>query len=218
MGADESFLARWSRRKSAAATSLAQKPQPVKEASFEIGADQPVAVEPPAAADLENLPPTDSIGAGSDLRAFLAPGVPPDLARAALRRAWLADPAIRDFVGLSENSWDFTAPDGVPGFGTVTPDQVRQLLAQLTREVGREEPVPASAEATASGEPTAAPLQSHSRIRTAEGQGTDGKPEAITAQPGLQSAGENIPTQREFGRCELSPSLPPRRHGGALPQ
>jgi hypothetical protein len=56
------------------------------------------------------LPPIESIGAESDIRCFLAPGVPAELTRAALRRAWVVDPAIRDFVGLSENSWDFDRP------------------------------------------------------------------------------------------------------------
>jgi hypothetical protein len=53
------------------------------------------------------LPPIESIGAESDIRCFLAPGVPVELTRAALRRAWVVDPRIRDFVGLSENSSDF---------------------------------------------------------------------------------------------------------------
>jgi hypothetical protein len=44
--------------------------------------------------DLANLPPIQSIGGGSDIRPFLAPGVPADLTRAALRRAWSTDPAI----------------------------------------------------------------------------------------------------------------------------
>jgi hypothetical protein len=39
--------------------------------------------------------------------------VPQDLARAALRRAWTVDPAIRDFVGLFENCWDFNASGAV---------------------------------------------------------------------------------------------------------
>ena len=80
--------------------------------------------------DAANLPPIESIGAGSDIRPFLALGVPADLTRAALRRAWSTDPAIRDFIGLSENSWDFNAQDGVPGFGSLT----RQLVARMTGE------------------------------------------------------------------------------------
>jgi hypothetical protein len=29
---------------------------------------------------------------------------------AALRRAWVSDPVIRDFIGIAENQWDFTNP------------------------------------------------------------------------------------------------------------
>jgi hypothetical protein len=63
--------------------------------------------------DAASLPPIGSIGPASDVRPFLEPGVPQDLARAALRRAWIVDPAIRGFVGLSENFWDFDASDAV---------------------------------------------------------------------------------------------------------
>jgi hypothetical protein len=87
--------------------------------------------------NVANLPPIESIGAGTDIRPFLAPGVPADLTRAALRRAWLTDPAIHDFIGLSENSWDFNAQDGVLGFGSLIPDSPRQLLARTTREAER---------------------------------------------------------------------------------
>jgi hypothetical protein len=38
-------------------------------------------------------------------------------------KALWRDPAIRNYVGLSENSWDFNAPDGVPGFGPLNPKQ-----------------------------------------------------------------------------------------------
>jgi hypothetical protein len=57
----------------------------------------------------------------------LAPGVPPDLTRAALRRAWVADPKIHDFIGIAENQGDFTAVDAMPGFGPLgSPDDVRR--------------------------------------------------------------------------------------------
>jgi hypothetical protein len=72
--------------------------------------------------DTASLPPIPSISAGSDIRPFLSTGVPADLTRAALRRAWSVDATIRDFIGLSENSWDFNArgdpsafhPEGLP--------------------------------------------------------------------------------------------------------
>jgi hypothetical protein len=44
--------------------------------------------------------------------------------------AVLTDPAIRNFVGLAENSWNFNAPSDVPGFGPLLPtDDVEGLLA-----------------------------------------------------------------------------------------
>jgi hypothetical protein len=76
-------------------------------------------------------PSIGSIGPGSDIRPFLAPGVPQDAAREALRRAWIADPAIRTYIGPSENSWDFNAPGGVPGFGSpITTEADRVLTKQ----------------------------------------------------------------------------------------
>jgi hypothetical protein len=90
-----------------------------------------------------NLPPIGSIGAGSDIRPFLAPGVPAHLTRAALRRAWSTDPAIRDFIGLSENSWDFNAPDGVPGFGSLTPQRLARMNGKAeSSDTERGVPVP----------------------------------------------------------------------------
>jgi hypothetical protein len=82
-----------------------------------------------------SLPPIESIGAGSDIRPFLVPGVPQDLTRAALRRVWLTDPVIRDFIGLSENSWDFNAPDAVPGFSSLITDDAGRHLARLPEEL-----------------------------------------------------------------------------------
>jgi hypothetical protein len=89
---------------------------------------------PQSVFDAPSLPPIESIGSGSDIRPFLKPGVPQDLTRAALRRAWAVDPAIRDFIGLSENSWDFNGPDGVPGFDSLTTDGPGRLLARKMEE------------------------------------------------------------------------------------
>ena len=131
----EDFLARWSRRKREAA---AARPEPVTEQPAASAAASEKS-EPPSATPVPGsqpepaaeLPPIDSIDSGTDIRAFLKQGVPQDLARAALRRAWNSDPAIRDFIGLSQNAWDFTAPEGVPGFGPFAPDAARQLVAQV---------------------------------------------------------------------------------------
>jgi Protein of unknown function (DUF3306) len=64
-----------------------------------------------------SLPSIDAITADTDIIAFLQSGVPAELTRAALRRAWTSDPAICDFIGVAENQWDFNDPNGIPGFG-----------------------------------------------------------------------------------------------------
>jgi hypothetical protein len=130
---DGSFLARWSRRKRGATPNSVEQSKPANATDGAAPESTPPSdIRPPF--DPASLPPIGSIGAATDVRAFLTAGVPADLTLAALRRAWSSDLAIRDFVGLSENSWDFNAPDGVPGFGSVKAEDLRQLLAQVIGE------------------------------------------------------------------------------------
>src|SRR5260370_3793402 len=116
MSGDESFLARWSRRKRnvAAQRDAGKKPPP---SAAEIA--KPVSPTTGEAPPPIPLPLIESIESGSDITAFLAPGVPVELTRAALRRAWKAAPAIRDFIGLSEKAWDFNATGKLPSCGSL---------------------------------------------------------------------------------------------------
>jgi hypothetical protein len=140
MNDPENFLDRWSRRK-LATEDAAKEPAPVPssaDASEKSLADiEPQTQEDELSApanpvfDLASLPPLESISAETDIRAFLAPGVPAELTRAALRRAWRADPKIREFVGLAESAWDFNAPDSMLGFGPFeVTDELRRLVAK----------------------------------------------------------------------------------------
>jgi hypothetical protein len=61
------------------------------------------AVVAAASVDSIKLPPVASIRRESDIRPYLHPTVPSDVTTAALRRAWSTDPAIRDFVGMTED-------------------------------------------------------------------------------------------------------------------
>jgi hypothetical protein len=79
--------------------------------------------------DVASLPPIESIAAATDVRPFLAPGVPRGLSLAALRRAWVIDPRIRNFRGLQENDWDFTDPNGMPGFDPFEPIENGKIFA-----------------------------------------------------------------------------------------
>ena len=148
MSDQEKFLTRWSRRKRDTAKRIeVEKPTaPAADdsAKQEIKSDQSIVTRPreseapPAPGfDLTKLPSLESIGANSDITAFLQPGVPSALKHAALRRAWAADPAIRDFVGLAENAWDFTDPEAMVGFGGLDPKyDVKKIVAEIFGEAG----------------------------------------------------------------------------------
>ena len=132
------FLDRWSRRKREAADHSA------RDKSSDTASPSSVTEAKEPAAELEfdpaSLPPIESITAESDIRPFLKPGVPAELTRAALRRVWSADPAIRDFIGLIENPWNFNDPHGVPGFGPMPAgENIASLLAQSIGALVREQ-------------------------------------------------------------------------------
>jgi TorA maturation chaperone TorD len=109
MSDSENFLSRWSRLKQESEVA-----SPDKEVA---SPDKDVPFPAPPAFDPASLPPIESIVADSDIRQYLHADVPPELTRAALRSAWAADPAIRDFVGIAESQWDFNDPAAIPGFG-----------------------------------------------------------------------------------------------------
>lgn len=134
---DEDFLKRWSRRKREVAKEeeAARAPEPDVAAE---AADAPAPGETETQFDPASLPPVESITSLSDVTAFLREGVPAELTRAALRRVWTADPAIRDFVGLAENAWDFTDPNAMPGFGPLEDtEEVRRMIARVVGEIGK---------------------------------------------------------------------------------
>jgi hypothetical protein len=250
MSEPENFIARWSRRKHEAAQEAeAAKPAAAPEPTAE-GAptdDAPrrgdVAAlaradtsEPPQSAfDLEKLPPIESITAESDIRAFLRPGVPPELTRAALRRAWATDPKIRDFVGLADYDWDFNTPGAIAGFGALEPSE--ELRQQVARMVGRsladgqsEKPDPTPPEV-----PQASPsieTSNESRATTAvapteqeqSNRGTpDGQPDNTgsdlhNSQTIPQRGKENVALQSGTESPDEHRSTAKRSHGSALPK
>jgi hypothetical protein len=165
------------------------------------------------------LPPIESIAGGSDIRPFLAAGVPADLTRAALRRAWSADPTIRDFIGLSENSWDFNAPGGVPGFGSLPELDARRLLARVIGETEALDPAPPAAERLLDDQPLVPSSEAGQQAPCSVPDQTklirDTDPDHRNPMPGAET--NNIAMQHETGERESRAPLPRRRHGGALP-
>jgi len=223
MSDHEGFLARWSRKKRS--TDSAPR-DPAESTTRGETAPDPATPESPAPALLSEeaqpsldpalLLPVDSIGPESEIGAFLAPGVPPALARAALRRAWSADPAIRDFIGLSENSGDFNLPGGMHGFGSVTAEQVRRLLARAT---GAPEDPSRSTQA-ASGDRDPAATERDSVAPKADQEQTKKHDDSGRDQQDLVSCNKaDAATQHESApRMDDKAPASQKRHGGALPE
>jgi len=146
--------------------------------------------------DLASLPSIESIAADTDIVAFLRAGVPAELTRAALRRAWASDPAIRDFID----------PDAIPGFGPLTPmEDTADALAQISSRFGG-----VIAEVTSPGDAASVPA-ANLEPRTADTQLADSIDRDLPR--------EMLETTPEEGENRL-PDVPGkrRRHGGALPR
>ncbi len=232
----EDFLSRWSRRK----RETAVKPNPLDDSGRAVDGERRAIesnqstdsnrsiVDASAAPaelpfDITSLPPIESITAGTDLKPFLAPGVPADIARAALRRAWTADPAIRDFVGLAENDWDFHKPGSMAGFGPLEmTDELRQMVARIVGEgvarvasqvsESRSDRAPAAQELPAAS--TAAdPDRNITRVECVNSQSA-----ASSSHYPVVSASKHTADQQEPLERETCPSIVRRNHGRALPK
>jgi hypothetical protein len=232
MSEREDFLARWSRRKRGGADEVEDVPPAAQPSAREqTSADGPLLneqnpplepTEPPF--DPTTLPSLESITAETDIRAFLAPGVPADLTRAALRRAWSTDPKIREFIGLADYAWDFNAPDAMPGFGPLemTDELHREIVGMLSRGQSRER----SREDSASELPenieqtpgeigldrTSADCQSKSH------EGSGPKDERQSNQAIKSDGNKNVAVQYQAAGRDQPPAPAQRRHGSALPQ
>src|SRR5262249_44920639 len=159
-----------------------------------------------------------------------APGVPPELTRAALRRAWSADPAIRNFVGLSENSWDFNAPDAIPGFGPLQiTDELRRQIARMVGGGSADEasarPAAGSSEAPAAQTPPG-PAAGWVAVKAASAiPADDARPCGQPAQPAeradqegiLQRRSDDAAVQPEPEKSDAPQAGAKRSHGRALP-
>jgi hypothetical protein len=172
---------------------------------IEAAADEPF--------DPSGLPSIEAITADTDVRGFLHSRVPAELTRAALRQAWTSDPAIRNFVGIAENQWDFNDPNAIPGFG---PLGVTDGQAILTQVLGKLEMGLATFSESSASEGLIPPsINGPTSAETAEQKGSE-----------LQSANCLLNEERGTGAKFESAAAPEdynqlrtrRHHGGALPR
>lgn len=226
MSEPDNFLTRWSRRKSEAEQ---EREQP-QAADATAAKGDPAAAKPakepedkPPAFDITTLPSLESISAATDMRLFLQAGVPADLMRAALRRVWTSDPTIKNFIGLAENSWDFTAPGGVPGFGPLEmTDEVRRMVAEVTSDIGKRfqaevaQQVPDASDAEDLHKPE--PPAEQAVGQASEDELDQKEVTAADTEPVVQHSKDDVAQQQNVASDQYS-SLPTRRaHGRALPE
>jgi hypothetical protein len=237
MSDPENFVVRWSRRKRAADEDRdATKPAlpagvPASEGEApprDAAATPDPAAEPPF--DLAQLPPLESITAESDIRAFLAPGVPPDLTRAALRRAWTSDPKIRDFVGLADYAWDYHTPGSMAGFGPLEmTDDLRRLVARVfgadtaDDAAARPNPIPAIAPAPQTSTESDHRVASTAGAATGHDETPQDEPAKLNRQTlspsDLAPSGKvDIAAQQKLDRPNDLRTIDTRPHGRALPK
>jgi hypothetical protein len=252
MSDPETFFTRWSRRKQAAVTktdetkssavSSAEDSEFASASERMAGAERqdrdhaalpgatPQSVSPPF--DPLSVPPIEAITADTDIRGFLTPGVPLELTRAALRRAWVADPKIRDFVGLADYAWDFNAPGSMAGFGSLEmTDELRRLAARI---IG---PAPTQDQTTGTPHQASASMISEQDLTEPEhrapmrriGPADDRigiAPQSPAAEPAASCGADDLSHRDQPGGTTQHQSCTPENsqlivrtgHGGALPK
>jgi hypothetical protein len=238
MSEHESFLARWSRLKQESGEPAQSEPaQPASEQTT--GAARPPGKEDTgesaqqtasserAAFDPACLPSLESIARGSDIREFLQPGVPADLLRAALRAAWVADPAIRDFVGIADSQWDFNDPTAMPGFGPLEATASgRSFTEQTVARINMAPGAIAEASALATRLPpdhSVLPREGQvDKVWLSSGMVDEPPPGVATDLPAMErSVSERRDGMSDVGQeptAEIQQRPAERRHGSALPK
>jgi hypothetical protein len=258
MSDPEGFLTRWSRRKLESdregpepeaadrsdaalsedgagidrATAEAMPVSPAGDADEETRIGETRTAEPEI--DLASLPPVESIDATSDITAFLKSGVPAELTRAALRRVWTSDPAIRDFIEVAENQWDFATGVGIPGFGPIEASEELTRIASRIAEAGRPDfPEPRLGRAEEPGQEPEIPSASDDTtvargLQAPDEQAERPEEEAATPHPDTAENSGNNPEPVHVAMQQERPVEPPtvetavsparRPHGRALPQ
>jgi hypothetical protein len=212
------FLSRWSRRKRRAAAWVnaadargPSLPSMLDQGATRHGSTETASVQTAPASDLPNLVPLQAIGAETDIRAFLAAGVPSELTRAALRRAWLSDPKIRDFVGLADYDWDFNTPESMAGFGMIgAAEQVERELARLVRG--------AAAATTTTETPVSPPPIGKLQAGGEEHSAKSGEASDLTQLNDQATFDETTGPAPRPGELSDRPFHHQRRHGRALPK
>jgi hypothetical protein len=149
VGTERLSLARWSRRKLAAALETA----PPAASSPTAASPSPTVASPTAAvpASAVELPPVESLTFDSDFTAFLKPGIDPAVKRAALKQLF-RDPRFNVMDGLDTYIDDYTKAEPISQDLLARIEEVREKLlapAPVETERGDEQGKPSEGELAA---------------------------------------------------------------------
>jgi Protein of unknown function (DUF3306) len=106
---DSGFLGRWARRKQTAQRELTSVAPAVDKETSKLTAESDESLP---------LPSLDDILPGQDVSAFFQKHVPEALRAAALRKVWMTDPDIKDFIEMADYQLDYANPDSIPGWSS----------------------------------------------------------------------------------------------------
>jgi hypothetical protein len=162
--------------------------------------------------DPSSLPSIETITVNTDIRGFLQSRVPAELTRAALRQAWASDPAIRDFIGIAENQWDFNDPDSIPGFGPLLesdnlPGLLAQALGRHDKLAGMIPEMPVSVEPSLPAETCDEPVAPDDKSQQLFDGSSPGSGE------GAATGNDRVAEENEMDKLPRH-----RSHGSALPR
>jgi hypothetical protein len=226
-GGREGFMSRWSRLKREP-----EKPEAVETA--------PQADPVPDGKALEDLiaglPKIEDFVPGQNISVFMQAWVPSDIKHAALRRMWLLDPAIRDYVSPAlDYAYDYNTPGMAPGFGPMetSTDAIREVAEMFDRALGSGSEAGVSGPAQqvqdnmsqsagtdgASPVAHAAPQQNAEPVGDPASQLGKANPQALVDQSTTAVASANRDAAPQDKKLSDLNDLRPRgrRHGGALP-
>jgi hypothetical protein len=203
------FLKRWSERKQ-----LVAKEALVVEEQQQQLVDSPSELEPESLP----LPSLDDILPGSDMSVFFQKHVPEALRAAALRKLWITDPDIKDFIEMADYQWDFTKPDSIPGWSsTVEGVDMKAMLEKIFSGAIKKEPEPEDENLRIEPaiEENAAPNDRLERkeMTVSEANSEPSPPLETLVSTAISENGAVQKTTYESSICHVIS----KRHGGALP-
>ena len=206
------FLSRWSERKRRQARHAPEEPEPPAEAPAP--ADAPQRTEAEILEEL-GLPDPETLGPGSDFRAFMAEAVPDFIRRKALRRLWTSNPAFAHLDMLVEYGEDYTDKATVVANLQSAYQAGRGYLDRLAKEPPAPEAPPEDTGAAETAEDAAPGAEEAAEADPAQAADAPEEPATASAEAGEPDTAPpdaaDPPAAESPEHSTLAEAPPPRR-------